>query len=124
MKRRWNIVWASLTLLCLAGGGLVMLSSRVCDTQPEINLLVGSACTAQFISIPATTIITETIAILPLQKLFLLIVPLSFLVLDLFPKATDIGMGLTWFNKRLNFSRAGPSPQNQFLPYLYPTHDW
>jgi hypothetical protein len=123
MTRRWNIVWALLTLLCLVGSGLVMLSSRVCDTQPELNLFIGGACTAEVVSVPATTAITETIAILPLQKL-LLIVPLSILALQLFPRATKVGMGLTWFNKRLNFSRNGPSPQNQFLPYLYPTHDW
>ncbi len=100
------------------------MSNSVCGAGPQSDFLVGDVCTAEMISIPSLSILSETLVARPIQKILFLLIPLAVILLVLFTRTTGEGKGFTWFNQRQNLVRGGPSPNHVFLPYLHATHGW
>lgn len=98
--------------------------STTCLASAPDEHFVGDACASEVISMATIWSWSESATALPAQKLLLLVAVLALLTRAIFPKISSTTRGLTWFNRRLNLARTGPSPNHLFLPYLFATHGW
>lgn len=96
--------------------------STTCLASAPDEHFVGDACASEVISMATIWSWSESATALPAQKLLLLVAVLAILARTIFPKIPSPPQGLTWFNRRVNLVRTGPSPNNLFLPYLFATH--
>lgn len=114
-----------LVLIAFVAGSFAMGNgSTTCIASAPDEHFVGDACTSETISMATVWSWSESATALPAQKLLLFIAVLAILTQATFPKISSTTQGLAWFNRRMNFSRTGPSPNHLFLPYLFATHGW
>lgn len=112
-----------LVLIAFVMGSIAMESgSTTCLASAPDEHLVGEACTSEVISMATVWSWSESATALPAQKLLLLVAVLAILARATFPKISFTIHGLTWFNRRVNLVRTGPTPHTLFLPYLFATH--
>lgn len=112
-----------LVLIAFVAGSFAMGNgSTTCIASAPDEHFVGDACTSETISMATVWSWSESATALPAQKLLLLVAVLAVLATTTFPKIPSTTHGLTWFNRRVNFARTGPSPHKLFLPYLFATH--
>lgn len=112
-----------LVLIAFVAGSFAMGNgSTTCLASAPDEHFVGNACTSETISMATVWSWSETVTALPAQKLLLLVAVLAVLAISTFPKIPSSTHGLSWFNRRVNLVRTGPSPNNLFLPYLFATH--
>lgn len=108
----------------VAGAFATGSGSTTCLASAPDEHFIGDACTSETISMATVWSWSESTTALPAQKLLLLVAVLAILATAAFPKIPSSTHGLTWFNRRVNLVRTGPSPNNLFLPYLFATHGW
>ncbi|MCR4314481.1 MAG: hypothetical protein NUV84_04525 [Candidatus Uhrbacteria bacterium] len=108
----------------VAGSFAIGNGSTTCLASAPHEHVIGDACTSEVISMATVWTWSESTTALPAQKLLLLVAVLGGLATVAFPKIAPSVHGLTWFNRRVNLVRTGPSPNHLFLPYLFATHGW
>ena len=125
MRSLMHHLFIPLVLIAFVAGSLSVGSgSTTCLASAPDEHFIGDACASEVISMATVWSWSESATALPAQKLLLFVAVLAVLVTVTFPKIAPSVHGLTWFNRRVNLTRTGPSPNNLFLTYLFATHGW
>ncbi len=119
-----NFISSLVLVVLLLSLFVAQSGTGVCLASAPGEHIVGNACTAEAISMATVWFWSETTTALPAQKLLVLVAILVAVTPATFLRTLTTTRGLTWFNRRLNLARGGPSPNNEFLPYLFATHGW
>ncbi|KKW33452.1 MAG: hypothetical protein UY76_C0002G0006 [Candidatus Uhrbacteria bacterium GW2011_GWA2_52_8d] len=119
-----NLTILLTTAILLSSSFIIVGGSLSCSSPYSDEHFVGNACTAEKISMGTVWSWSETTTALPAQKFFLLVAILVAVTPATYLRMSAIMRGLTWFNRRPNLARGRPSPNNEFLPYLFATHGW